>query len=250
VFKYAPSGSVEWARYLEYGGAGEIPYHLHGVSVDASENVYSCGSYYGYVWKLNSAGVVQWEKRVRDTNVKDIASTPDGRICIVGGDATGTVIVCCNTSGTRLWARQQNGGTWEAVTFDAKGDAYVCGSRGYEVILAKYSSTGDLLWQRSIVEATGADIGCFDLAVVENDLYVTGHVSNTPANILVAKIPTDGSKTGQYGILNYRVSQYVSSVWAGVEDAPNLYDFTGSQSNVVSTLTMLPFGLTNSLRNL
>ncbi len=92
-------------------------------------------------------------------------------------------------SGTIVWQRTWGGegdDVAQGMSVDATGNVYVTGhttgfgSASEDIFLVKFSSAGDLVWQR-IWGGTGDDEG-FGVAIdSSNNIYVTGHTSSSGA---------------------------------------------------------------------
>lgn len=216
--KYNTSGVLQWQRLLG-GGVGVGEYGL-GVCVTGGGDVYVTGGSYSIVTngdlllaKYNASGVLQWQKTIggggTDTGY-GIAEDGSGAIYVVGQSGslgTGNLDVYLtkfNSSGGLLWQRSVGGSPSDSgrqVSVDGAGNVYICGltssagAGGDDLLLAKYNTSGTLLWQQ-VLGGAGAD-AAIDLAVTTaGDIYLTGYTQPAGAgsdNIVVAKYNTSGA---------------------------------------------------------
>jgi hypothetical protein len=126
------------------------------------------------VVKYNSSGVIQWAKEIGNSGVNDnayaVAVDSAGNAYMVGSSilnspAQSAAIVKYNPSGTLLWQRALTGPTngdtnqFSSIAIDSSDNIFVCGrttvSTATVGMIAKYSSSGTLLWQRKINDAGG-----------------------------------------------------------------------------------------------
>lgn len=211
VVKYDSSGTLLWQRTLD-GDANE---YMGGIAVDSSGNVYCSGSSdstggYGsrdiVVFKYNTSGVLQWQRRM---------------------GATGHQI------GSNL-------------AIDSSGDVYVCGrdSAGLQFgVIAKWNTNGVLQWARKLENVTQTNSVSFNgIEVSEStgSLLLVGVEQDdvTVQDILVFSTHMDGSQTGNYGPnIDYATVTYS-------EAAATLTDAAGSMTSQAGSFTDAAGGLT------
>ena len=98
-----------------------------------------------------------------------------------------------------------------AVTVDSADNIIVCGNTasdgagGFDVLIAKYNASGALQWDRTL-GGTGDDIGNAVTVDSADNIIVYGQTSSDGAgddDVLIAKLPSDGTGTGSYGVFTY-----------------------------------------------
>ncbi len=190
--KYSSDGTFLWVK--TFGDTSDdVGY---SVAVDSNDNAYVAGYF---------AGTVDF-----------------GGGTVTSSGPADIFLAKYSPDGTCLWVKFF-GGTSDDIGFsvavDRNGNAYVTGyfqgtadfgggsvtsSGSYDVVIAKYSSTGTFLWAKTF-GSTGADLG-FSLAIDRNgNAYVTGYfqgtadfgggsvTSNGAADIFVAKYSSTGT---------------------------------------------------------
>jgi hypothetical protein len=258
LVKFNPTGGIDWARLIQYGSG--LPGDLCGVSLDASENAYvCCASGVSYIAKINASGTVLFQRIISDVSANAVAATPSGQFYVVGYNLsparTNAVIICYDTAGNRLWSRSlgaSTNNTFGSVAVDAAGNAYACGYTdvqgpgGANVLIAKYSAAGSLMWQR-IIGSTGNDYGV-GIAVSGSDVYFTGQTSlgAGSGDVLTGKIPDDGSKTGVVGGLSYLPSTLPDAAWTYSDASSSAATTTITPNNTAAAYTTAAAILTNS----
>ena len=158
VAKYNSSGVIQWQRTL----GSNLTNESYGIAVDGSENVYVAGVHQfnsGYdilIAKYNSSGDVQWQR----------------------------------TLGTSAFEYHGK------VALDSSGNVYIsgyiqpsAGSVDVDFAVAKYNSSGTLLWQRTI-GASSADYPGGIGVDGSGNVYVNGYLGTW--NIAIVKYNTDG----------------------------------------------------------
>lgn len=139
------------------------------IEVDAAGNIYLAGDS-TTLRKFNSSGVHQWTRTLA-ANIRDIAVFPStGDIAVTYGTGGSFSTAEIDTNGTQAWVRRlaTTNATSGGVAFDTAGNVYTLGvvtsTAGY--VIAKYSSTGTLDFQRSVrVAASGACIRSSNLTM-------------------------------------------------------------------------------------
>jgi uncharacterized delta-60 repeat protein len=109
------------------------------------------------------------------------------------------VVIKYSPLGDTLWTRVYNGSgnsddKGYCITVDLSGNVYVSGcasisGQGYDIILLKYSATGDLLWSRTYNGSDNGEDKAFGIAVdALNNIYVTGYCTGDSANFDIVTI--------------------------------------------------------------
>ncbi|HEX2748132.1 MAG TPA: SBBP repeat-containing protein, partial [Verrucomicrobiales bacterium] len=163
VKAYPPA---QWVNY--YGDSAGSSARCGAITADAEGSVIVVGTYPAFsrirTLKLSAAGETLWER--------------------FSGDAT---------SGTQAEGK--------AVATDPAGNIYVAGRFKNDSVLMKYSSSGELLWQKTWGTETtneGADFVVIDNA---GDIYVAGSggtVSGNPASEDIFLIRYDSAGTEKW----------------------------------------------------
>jgi hypothetical protein len=200
--KYDPSGHALWARTIAYSTAATSDLYANAVGVDRSGNIYVAGRFVTdvtiggtahaslggsdmYLVKLGPTGEVLW------------ARTP-------GGEGLGNF----GQDGIAALALDDAGNCYVTGTYnkDARFDSIALASPNvFEVFVAKYDSSGRVLWARS-GGSNGALHVAFGIAIdKDGDSYITGKFFNTLSfdsfvcdagdpeqKIFIAKLDRDG----------------------------------------------------------
>ena len=216
VAKYNSSGVLQWDRTL--GGSGIDT--GESVAIDSSDNIIvsgrttsdGAGSNDLLIVKYNSSGVLQWDKTLGGSGSENglgVAVDSSDNIIVVGivtSDGAGlndALIAKYNSSGTLLWDRTLGGSsdeTFASVAVDsfdnivAVGDVKSDGAGGFDVLIAKYNSSGALQWDRSL-GGISAEQGRA-VAIDSSDNIVLGAYTSSDgegsADALIAKYNSSG----------------------------------------------------------
>ena len=202
LVKYDASGSVIWGNSV--GGIGED--HAASVATDASGNVYVTGYF------------------ASDT-------ITFGTTTLTNAGNHDIFLVKYGTSGSVIWAKSAGGRNLDdatSVTTDASGNVYITGYftsdtitfgtttlriAGLDnVLLAKYNSSGSVVWAKSAALATGIfpDIAQSVATDASGNVYITGMFSG-------GTIAFDTSVLTNSGYLNLFLVKYSalgSVIWA------------------------------------
>jgi uncharacterized delta-60 repeat protein len=249
-----------------------------GIAIDSSGVVYVAGDSGAstprtrfYVSKLN-AGFTEsaWQQEIisgdsANSNGFDVVVNSSGDVYATGQlDVGSSQIYVCkfNSAGTIQWQRtlgstSDNGGGRGIALDSASGDIYVCGYNNtagtYDLIIARYNSSGALQWQRRL-GGSGFDLAASIKVSADGHFYVCGYVANGGANdMIVAKLPVDGSGTNTYSVggfsLTYaattltNTSTSYSTTNPGIFGGSSLSPSTQTQTDAASTLTSTTTGL-------
>ena len=254
IAKYdAATGTRIWQRTL--GGVGsDVGYDI---AVDGSGNVYvsgyttssGAGSADVLIAKYNTSGTIQWQRTLGGVNSDygtGIAVDGSGNVYITGftlssGEANGNVLIAkYDTSGTIQWQRTLGGAGFDSgygIAVDGSGNVYITGrtdssnAGSYDVLIAKYDTNGGRIWQRTLGVA-GQDY-VYGIAVDSSgNVYITGWTAGSTygVDLLIAKLPGDGSLTGTYGALTYATPSNTVIVAGTPSDAVIV---SGTPSNTV-----------------
>lgn len=133
-----PTGGPYWIARL----ASLTEKYGYGVSTDSSDNVYvSGGNNFMGLYKYNNAGSLQWQQSLSGVTVNNTCSTIDSSNNIYLG-----------------------------------GRVFNASSSNYDVILAKYDSTGALQWQQRTNNTAGGDMISSLSTDSSNNIYALGYL--------------------------------------------------------------------------
>lgn len=261
IAKYNSSGVIQWQRTL--GGADRD--FGRGVIVDSNDDVYiigytlsvGAGNYDILIAKYNSSGTIQWQRSLGGTNTEigqGVNVDNSGNVYVTGqtnseGPADFNIVVAkYNTSGVIQWQRLLGGTSRDIgreVAIDSSGDIYfggysqsnvTTGSNDY--FIAKYNSSGTIQWQR-MLGGTASDI-LYSITAFNNSIFSTGSSSSVGqgnTDLLIVKLPNDGSGTGTYGDIVYQASTLTEQASTLTEQAGTLTDQASSLTSSTSSLT-------------
>ena len=219
IFKYNSSGTLQWQK--------DIPYMQNAfIAMDSSNNIYVAGTYYTggvsnnnrnwLIMKLNNSGSLTWAREMTASStdlVTGIAVDSSGNVFVSGYNFSNQAgIVKYNTSGTFQWHRKLDGTSWEysgGVAVDSSGNSYVLyhsGSSGSNdtsngnMVIAKYNSSGTVVWQRTIGDGLYQEFGFNSNSIAidsSNNIYIFVATNSPEAagdrDYLIAKYNDSGS---------------------------------------------------------
>lgn len=231
------TGAVTWSN-----NTYNLDNYAYAVTVDSSENIYMAHEVdqggtpnIGQlaVSKFNAAGARAWISSVRGESYSFAGTTyyrtiagesveldSSTNIYVAGrklntSDVTRAAIFKFNSSGTIQWARAlgTTAGSYYGVTTDSSGNIYACGNVSGVAVVVSYDSSGNINWQRSWAGGVGDGFRSIDIDS-NGDLCICGNTSSAGEgsnDILLVKLPADGSLTGTYGNFTYAASTYTNA---------------------------------------
>ena len=253
IAKYNSSGTLQWQRSL---GTVSNPEEGWAIAIDPSENVYITGyadvagqANNVIIAKYNTSGTIQWQKQLAGVGTKNeygtsIAVDSASNVYVsaysnAGGATYDILTFKLDSFGNMSWQRSLGGtgGTGTdfgiGIALDSASNVYVTGfsdnNSTYDLVLAKYNTTGTLQWQRTLGNNTGgSDAGYGVVVDSANNIYVTGLINGI--GILVAKYNSSGAIEWQRSLTG---SATIFAVGAAVDSSNNVYvtaygDISGS----------------------
>jgi hypothetical protein len=210
-----PTGvSRPWVARINGGSMGWSvvwPSEFHGafgdVAVMPNGNVVAAGySFIGgdastiVVFNPTNGAIVAQKKVQSLLGINSLAVASDNSVVIGGNAFNQAYIGKTNSTLTGFsWQRRYNSGQVTNVAIDSGGNVIAIATLSGNAIIYKFDTNGTLLWQRTFGTAAG-DAG-YGLVIGANDcIYIK---TQCGSNVVVAKLPGDGSLTGTYGAYTY-----------------------------------------------
>jgi uncharacterized delta-60 repeat protein len=271
IAKYNSAGALQWDRTL--GGTGSDS--GRAVAIDSANNIivvgYTASDGAGgldvLIAKYNSAGALQWDRTLGGTGTEigfAVAIDSANNIIVTGSTASDGaggndfLIAKYNSAGALQWDRTL-GGTGNdgctAVAIDSANNIIVVGyttsdgAGGVDVLIAKYNSAGALQWDRTLGGTVNEAGNAVAIDSADN-IIVAGPTTSDGVggdDLLIAKLPPDGSGTGRYRSFTYEAAvltdapAFLTDALAVLTDAPAVL------TDVVAVLTDAPAVLTEEL---
>jgi hypothetical protein len=199
--KWNSSGTNLWVRRL-VGASDPSSYTTtKGVVTDSSNNVFAFTvvSSVLHLVKYNSSGTLQWK-------IQASMSIPSGGLPGLATDNSGNLYISC----------------------------YLASPVSYWV--AKIDSTGAFVWQRQITSTNTLSTPMGRMYWSDGYVYLSGAIT-TPNNMLLAKLPDDGSLTGTHGAYTYASTSYTLSTSSITTSTVTADDSTASYTSATSSFT-------------
>ena len=231
IVKYAPDGAVQWAHNA--GGTGGVDDGTD-ITVDKAGNIYVIGFFtsatitFGtytltdaastgsFLTKYDPSGNVLWavDNTISgDDRPRSVATDSAGNVYTTGNGNNGIYIRKYNEAGGVVWTDSAIATIYDAFAIgtDKWGNSYITGSfRGDSIIfgpdtlhdptgtrniyLAKYDSSGNLNWARSVGAPSYAE--AYGLATdVAGNFYLTGYFSSPTLALGTYTLTGTGAET-------------------------------------------------------
>jgi hypothetical protein len=217
LYKYNSSGSRLTSRYVGGVNSGL------GLSLDPSENVFINinSSTDNYQIKLASDIVTLVFSRnlaVGAFTAKASKQTAS-YVYMAGFDGFSSTTGCAvmkidGSTGAPVWSRrlgaQSSSLFFSSIAVDSSENTYSIGVISGVVYIAKYDSSGNLVWQRSITAGTAVAGLCSISLTADQTKFYFSFVN--ASSLVFGKLPTDGSLTGSYTVGGQSVVYAVSSL--------------------------------------
>ena len=212
IAKYNSSGTVQWKKQIRNSC------WLHCVKTANSGNQYYVGyiegsnwpfnanDKQGYILKVNSSGVRQWDQlwyNGESNHIinprKSLAIDSSENIYVAWRSKAGRqyAVQKLNSSGTVQWSIGPYIGSGQTITpyaldIDSSGNVFVVGrdnTGGWQTFVTKFNNSGTQQWSRKLdncyVESCAVDSA--------GNVYATGRVNTSPHGIFVAKWNNSGT---------------------------------------------------------
>jgi hypothetical protein len=224
VYASNSSGTVDWIRSYSTGAGGTRGEGTaNNGSVIAHCGYFGTSSQGGVYGLLDTSGNVVNTIGLRNSPNSDFRNVAiDGSSnfylvgeTTVGGTGNRGIIAKLNSSATVQWQRQLTGSsrfvTFNNITLGADGFVYAVGTlrdqavspTQWSMVILKYDTNGNLQWQRQLYISGSTNFFAGTGIVISGSNYYAYAYSGGNNINLVAKLPTDGSKTGTYGSYVY-----------------------------------------------
>lgn len=220
LLKLDSSGNIVWQREI-YDGVGND--RLYAIAISDSGNVYiagatnsqGAGGNEGIVIKFDSSGNQLWQKIMGCSgydSIESVSLDSNENVYTVGYSniiSNGCIIlVKLDSSGNEIWQRYIDDVSYDwgtAVKVDSSDNIYVAGftySQGaglYDMILVKFDSSGNELWQRTLGDSNYNQ--AFSIAVDSSDnVYVGGQTYYSDSKINIACFDPSGNLLKQKNV--------------------------------------------------
>lgn len=257
LIKYDSSGSILWQKRT--GNGSGTPVIAYSCCTDPSDKPYICGKQTStndiYVAGYGTDGTISFQSLIyssgNDTGYSITAISSNAIFVCGTSNYSGNydiVLMRLNSTGAITWQRKLSStgiDTGYSVALDLNNDIFICGvSNNNQIQLACYNASGVIQWQRNI--SCGATITSASISLDSlGKMVVTGKTNAISADngIFVARLPSDGSKTGTYTIAGVSFTYAASSLTdAAGTMAQSSVSYTNSDTSFTNTDSALTSG--------
>jgi hypothetical protein len=222
--------TADWQR--TYGtNTGSYTDKTNAIAIDSGNNIITVGQGYGIrtgqsegtlatVYKFNSTGTLQWSKKLNNSNddcyAKSVTAIgTDIYVTHENNDIGETVITKLSANGTVQWQRKtdSNGNDDSVVVPAGDGDILIMAQAFQDDVdddcmkIIKMTSNGETVYKRWFSAVTNDDTRLNNgrsMSVRNGYFHAAGHYdTNNNTSCWLAKLPVDGTGTGQYGQFRY-----------------------------------------------
>jgi hypothetical protein len=217
-----------WSR--TFGTNADSTDYLKAVAKDTSNNIIAVGRGNGelntgndddlaIVYKFSSTGTLLWTRKLNDESddceAHSVTTIGTDIYVTHENDSSDTIITKLDASGTVKWQRTTNASNNynSSIAATADGNLLVV-AEGYQedinedaVKVFLLSPAGEVVYKRWLMASTDSTTRLEQyrcLAVVGDSFYVScNYHTNNNQSQFVARLPVDGSGTGEYGSFRY-----------------------------------------------
>jgi len=219
--------TAAWQR--TFGTSGNEADRLYAVTVDTGNNIIAVGEGYGelapgnfdslaMVYKFNSTGTIQWAKQLNELNddcyAKSVVTIgTDIYVTHDSNDNGDTVITKLDSTGAVKWQRGTDSYDDSSIARTSDGNLLVTAEAYNEDIdqtalkVFLLTPSGETVYQRWLMAATDENTQFKNgrcLAVSGDSYYISAYFyANSNTSSVAARLPIDGSGTGEYGSFRY-----------------------------------------------
>jgi hypothetical protein len=232
VAKYNSSGTIQWQKALQ----GDPNCNGWSIATTSAGDVYTAGSQSGntsplpFVFKLDTSGTKQWVRYIAVGNyaVRQILTDSSGNFYLLVNDGSYSYVIKGDSSGNHVWTRKFSAGNGYDMTIDPSGNIYVLagGYTQYHYVV-KYNSSGTIQWQRSLTSSSGYLYGLTETTKIyaNGDSIVFALQETGNADVVLFKLPSNGTLTGTYTLGSYNYT-WASSSLSETSASFTWFDFT------------------------
>jgi hypothetical protein len=232
--------TAAWQRTFGTGGSDSYD-RLYAVTLDSSDNIIAVGEGYGelasgnfdslaMVYKFNSTGTVQWARQLNETNddcyAKSVVTIgTDIYVTHDSNDNGDTVITKLDSTGAVKWQRITDSYDDSSIARTSDGNLLVTTEAYNEELdqtalkIFLLTPSGETVYQRWLMATTDNNTQFKNgrcLAVAGDSYYISAYFwANSNTSSMAARLPIDGSGTGEYGSFRYVGVNALTSTFFG-----------------------------------